>query len=297
MSRPKPAVKGLDDRIPSRKFAVNDSGPHGKSASSHTSQPHSPDSNSGLVSDDSASSAEDQDPDVPSSPDSPPITSILRPETADSQAHNTFLIMEEESQDESLQGGHTSPKLVDDKVQTLQPPRDETGSSFDELIDRLLSLPISKHDGKFVPVFLCLYRKFAPPLQVFSAITNRFARVEHSDAPQLIKVGEQLRYLQVLALWSGDYPGDFAQPSIKRDATAFVSRLEKSRVFTYAAKEILSHLELATVDEDAQWGRFDDLDTLKDAGESVHSQSGATSPSILTRKSSAEDFLKSSKQS
>jgi RasGEF domain/RasGEF N-terminal motif len=205
--------------------------------------------------------------------------------------------MEEESQDESFLGSHSPPPLVVDKPETSQPARDETGSSFDELIDRLLSLPMSKHDGKFVPVFLCLYRKFAPPLQVFSAITNRFARVEHSDVPQLIKVGEQLRYLQVLALWSGDYPGDFAQPPIKRDAIAFVSRLEKSRVFAYAAKEILNHLDFATVDEDAQWGRFDDPDALNEAAESTHSQSGATSPSIRTRKSSTDDVLISSKQS
>ena len=204
--------------------------------------------------------------------------------------------MEEESQDESLHGGPSPPTPVE-KSETSQSARDATGSSFDELIDRLLSLPMSKQDGKFVPVFLCLYRKFAQPLPVFSAITNRFARVEHSNAPQLIKVGEQLRYLQVLALWSADYPGDFAHPTIKKNAIAFVNKLEKSRVFAYAAKEILNHLELATVDEDADWNRLGGIDALNGAGDSTNSQSGLTTLPILTGESTTDEFLKSSKRS
>jgi RasGEF domain/RasGEF N-terminal motif len=225
------------------------------------------------------------------------MTSVLRPDTADSQAHNTFLDMEEESQDEAMHEERNIQPANVEKPETSEPARDEVGSSFDELIDRLLALPMSKQDGKFVPVFLCLYRKFASPSQVFSAITNRFGRVEHSNDAQLTKVGEQLRYLQVLALWTGDYPGDFAQASIKKDALAFVAKLERSRVFAYAAKEIANHLELAREDEDADWGRFDGLDALNEAEESFHSQSEATSPSIRTGQSSTEELLKSSKQS
>lgn len=250
-----------------------------------------------LVPDDSDSASGNQDSDNPSSPDSPHKTSVLRPDTANSQTHNTFLDMEEEeSQDDSM-NGHSPPSVTVETPEASEPARDETGSSFDELIDRLLSLPMSKQDGKFVPVFLCLYRKFASPGQVFTAITNRFSRVEHSNDAQLIRVAEQLRYLQVLALWTGDYPGDFAQPNIKKEAISFVSRLERSRLFGYAAKEISNHLELASEDDDADWGRFDSLDALPDANASFYSQSEATSPSIRTGKSSTEELLKYSRQS
>ncbi|KAF7511909.1 hypothetical protein GJ744_003142 [Endocarpon pusillum] len=247
--------------------------------------------------DDSDSASGNQDSDNPSSPDSPHKTGILRPDTANSQTHNTFLDMEEEeSQDDSM-NCHSPPSVTMETPGASDPARDETGSSFDELIDRLLSLPMSKQDGKFVPVFLCLYRKFASPGQVFTAITNRFSRVEHSNDAQLVRLAEQLRYLQVLALWTGDYPGDFAAPSIKKDAISFVSRLERSRFFAYAAKEISNHLELASEDDDADWGPFDSLDALPDANASFHSQSEATSPSIRTGDSSTEELLKPSRQS
>lgn len=136
--------------------------------------------------------------------------------------------MEEESPDEAM---HDDPTLSTTKIEKPKgddSARDEFGSSFDELIDRLLALPMTKQDGKFVPVFLCLYRKFSSPSQVLSAIIARFARVENSSDAPLTKVGEQLRYLQVLALWTCDYPGDFAQPTIKKDVIAFVvGKLEK----------------------------------------------------------------------
>jgi RasGEF domain/RasGEF N-terminal motif len=255
-----------------------------------------PNPDTGLPLDDSLP----QHPDSSKSSGLPRVTSILRPATVDptdNQAHDTFLIMEEESQDETMNEGDqpSSPDIGRSKPCDLA--RDDTGKSFDELIDRLLAPPMSKQDGKFVPVFLCLYRRFSSPSQVFSAVTNRFAQIGRSNDAQLTKVSEQLRYLQVLALWSGDYPGDFTHHGIRKDVVAFVHKLEKSRVFAYAAKEISSHLELATEDEDAEWRRFDGLDALEEAEESFHSQSEARSPSVRTGKSSSEELLKSSKHS
>lgn len=188
------------------------------------------------------------------------VTSTLRPGTAgtvDSQAHNTFLIMEED-QEEGPDTYHRRPPEEDSVIHLA---RDNGGNSFDELVDRLLALPMSKQDGKFVPVFLCLYRKFAAPTRLFSAIVRRFGLIERSDEAQLTKVGEQLRYLQVLALWTYEYPGDFAHSVINKEALAFVSKLERSRVFAYAAKEISNHLELAVEDEDAGWGPCEDSDS------------------------------------
>ncbi len=294
---PTPVVEALNEPSPSRLLAMDIPASDPTLPSLLRSQPQTPISNLRLPSDDSFSSSERQDQDDPSSSESPRLTSVLRPDTADSQAHNTFLIMEEESQDESMHGEHSPPSRTVEKPEASKSARDDVGSSFDELIDRLLALPMTKQDGKFVPVFLCLYRKFSSPWQVFSAITNRFGLVEQANDAQLIKVGQQLRYLQVLALWTGDYAGDFAQPSVKKDAIAFVGRLEKSRVFAYAAKEISNHLERAREDEDAEWGRFDGLDAPNEAEDSFHSQSEATSPSIRTGKSSSEELLKSSKQS
>lgn len=271
------------------------SAPHGTSSLPHRYQLQIPLADLNLLPDDSLSPPEDQGLDATSGPDSPPLTSILRPDTADSQAHNTFLIMEEESQDEYFREDHSPQTPRAEIPGRSEPARDETGSSFDELIDRLLALPMSKQDGKFVPVFLCLYRKFSTPSQVFSAITNRFFLVEQSNDAQLVKVGEQLRYLQVLASWTADYPGDFAQSSIKRDALAFVCKLEKSRVFAYAAKEISNHLELAVEDEDAEWGRLDVVGAPNDAEGSLHIHSAENSPSLRTGPSSTEELLNSSK--
>ena len=290
-------VKGPNEPDSSRTLAVDVSATHAILPSLIRSEPRTPTSASTLLPDDSISSPEKQDSDELSSPDSPTDTCVQQPDTGDSQAHNTFLIMGEESQEESMHADHTPPSLNVGELEASEPARDESGSSFDELIDRLLALPMSKQDGKFVPVFLCLYRKFSSPWQVFSAITNRFGRVEHSNEAQLVKVGEQLRYLQVLALWTGDYPGDFARTNIKKEAISFVSRLERSRVFAYAAKEISNHLELAWKDEDAEWGRSDSLDALNEPEGSFHSQSEATSPSIRTGKSSTEELLKSSRKS
>lgn len=294
----KSSVKGLKEPSLSRKLGVDVPGSHAtSSAPLLRSQSQISVSNLPILLDDSMPTAEKQDFDDPSNPIPARLASVLRPDTADSQAHNTFLIMEEESQDESMHDDHSISSAKGERSAASEYSRDETGSSFDELIDRLLALPMSKQDGKFVPIFLCLFRKFSSPLQVLSAIINRFSCVEQSNVSQLIKVGEQLRYLQVLALWTGDYPGDFAQPSVKKDTSAFVSKLEKSRVFAYAAKEISNYLELAKEDEDAEWGCFDTLDAVNEMDDSFHSQSRATSPSIRTGKSSTEELLKSSKHS
>jgi RasGEF domain/RasGEF N-terminal motif len=294
-------VKKAQEPAASRKLAVDFpsshvQSSHARSPSTLRSRPQTQISGTRLLPDDSSSSAEDEDSDDSSSPGSPHKLSVLRPDTADSQAHNTFLIMEDHP-DDSLRESHHPPSLGVEEAVGSDPPRDETGSTFEELIDRLLALPMSKQDGKFVPVFLCLYRKFSSPRDVFSEITKRFDRVDHSPDPQLIKVGEQLRYLQVLALWTGDYPGDFAQSSVKKEALSFVSRLEKRRLFAYAAKEISNHLELVREDDDADWGRFDGLDELPEADASFLTSSVATSSTVRTEKSSTEELLKSPGQS
>ena len=181
--------------------------------------------------------------------------------------------------------------------------QNESGSTFDELIDRLLDLPMSKSEGKFVPIFLCLYRKFATPNQLLSAILDRFDRVERSGQASLTKAGEQLRYLQVLAQWTGEYPSDFAGPTTRGAITAFVERLEKSRIFIYAAKEIGNHLEVIADDDDTGWA-FKDKDTVEDpkknelvtmaSSTTLVSQNSKASIADSAKTSSREDVTESS---
>lgn len=294
---PKSFFKGLNDSPPARNLRFDVSAEHLTSSVSRLSLPDSPVSNSSLSPEDSDDpSPDNQHLDLSSGSESPRSKTILRPDTADSQAHNTFLIMEEESQDEFVHEKRRLSSPKDDMAEKPRRPREETGSSFDDLIDRLLALPMSKQEGKFVPVFLCLYRKFCSPVQVFSAITSRFDQVEQSKNVQLVKVGEQLRYLQVLALWTADYPGDFALSNIKKDALAFVSKLEKSRVFAYAAKEILRHLDHAIENEDAEWSCLDGLDAADETGGPCRTQSEPISPLIRTGQSSTDELPQPSKR-
>src|SRR5947209_4315684 len=146
----------------------------------------------------------------------------------------------------------------------------DIGSTFASLVDRLLSLPTTKQEANFLPIFLCLYRKFATPKRLLTTIIERFEEVEKSktvptpsnerlrSGREFTKAGEQLRYLQVLAKWTAEYPGDFADPRTKGILIPFIGGLEKSRTFVAAAKEINNHLAVAVQDDDASWAYRDD---------------------------------------
>ena len=239
--------------------------------------------------DDGASSASESDnePQTPVTHGGVNGGGFLRPgtaETSDSQAHRTFLNMEDESDDHGSEDDSAAPSQELEKVRIAEGPGPEiakskssestgpeVGSSFDSLVDRLLSLPTTKQEEKFLPVFLCLYRKFASPGLLLSGIIDRFEQLEESNSlPQssdqrlrsgreLTKVGEQLRYLQVLARWTAAYPGDFANPWTRAQATTFVENLEKYKPFAGAAKELRNHLAIIVLDDDTAWGVCDDF--------------------------------------
>lgn len=201
--------------------------------------------------------------DVPQTPDSFHVGNLGRPgtaNTADSRAHQTFLFLEEESQDESFNGERKRSATDFERLRIIDKEKNELGLTFPELIDRLLSLPTSKQETKFSQMFLCLYRAFATPRQLLTSIISRFNEVETSSAVQLSKVGFQLRYLQVMAEWTAAYPGDFADAVTRHLAHSFVSRLEKSRSFGPAAKEIGNNLEAYVEDDDFVWAYIDPLD-------------------------------------
>ena len=133
----------------------------------------------------------------------------------------------------------------------------EAGFSFDNLVERLLSQPMSKSDGKFGAIFLCLYRNFAAPLELLSAVIQRFQAMNEGTQPQISRTTSQLRYLSILAQWVTDYPGDFAHSQTRRIVSNFVANLAGNRSFAMAAKDIGSQLEIVSEDDDTEWACSD----------------------------------------
>jgi RasGEF domain/RasGEF N-terminal motif len=167
----------------------------------------------------------------------------------------------------------------------------DPGVTFDELIDRLVALPISKQDTKFIAIFLCLYRKFASPSTLLDALIARFEKNEQSDLPQLERASEQLRLLQVVAQWAAEYPGDFAHPQTRQRILDFVDSIEDSHVYMFAAKEISLHLENRIDDDDVGWPFRDGEDGDSERTGSFSESSTHMSPSTFIQSSFSEKIL------
>lgn len=175
-------------------------------------------------------------------------------------------------------------------IQTPEPRRD-FGLSFDDLVDRLLSQPMSKSDGKFAAIFLCLYRKFAAPSELITAIVHRFQVLSDNSKPQISQIASQLRYLAVLAQWVSDYPGDFAHNQTRHIVASFVSSLSGNRTFAVACKEIGLCLDVVSEDDDTEWACSDTSRSRANTVESFLSMSSVQSTtSTLNADSSTEDI-------
>ncbi|KOS42335.1 hypothetical protein ACN38_g6779 [Penicillium nordicum] len=195
-----------------------------------------------------------------------------------SDAFNSFLNMDDEADDD--QSRPTSPgAVVRAKPSSESNSSAETGLSFDELVDRLISLPMSKQDQKFRSTFLCLYRKFAAPASLLNALISRFERNEMGNEDQLARMADQLRLLDVMAQWASDYPGDFAHPNLHKRIIEFVAILEKSHFYMFAAKEIGSQLDSNAQDDDIGWAYGGDSDLEEsEMVETFFDNSGRSSP-------------------
>lgn len=168
----------------------------------------------------------------------------------------------------------------------------DAGFTFDDLVDRLLAQPKSKSDGKFASIFLCLYRKFAAPSELVTALINRFQLLNDGSHPQILRTTSQLRYLAVLAHWVSEYPGDFAHSQTRQVVTSFVSRLSGTRASAVAGKEIGSCLEIVSADDDTEWACSDNSRSRANTLESFLSMSSVQSTaSTLNADSSTEDVL------
>jgi hypothetical protein len=280
-------------------------------------QSHLSMSSIGVVEDETSSQSEADEPEPEECQISAHITSVLRPgtagtartaDTSDSQAHRTFLNMEEESEDEPNDEDTPPPSPDVGKLKISNSSGPDAGSTFDSLVDRLLSLPTNRQESNFLPMFLCLYRKFASPRKLLTSIIERFDELESSktvptpsnerlrSGREFTKVGEQLRYLQVLAQWTDEYPGDFADSRTKTKLTSFIGGLEKSRTFAGGAKEIGNHLAVTAQDDDAAWAYRNDEEPQSPKDESVAQHSDATMYSAFDD-SSVDDFIVDSNHS
>ena len=158
---------------------------------------------------------------------------------------------------EAIRGTKAKQDLRKENLVLAERTTDSSGITFDDLTDRLLSQPMSKSDAKFATIFLCLYRKFAAPAELLSAIVSRFEKLESEDGAQILRISSQLRYLSIMAQWVADYPGDLAHPLTRRRITAFVTRLAGNRVFAIAAKQMITQLAVVSEDDDTEWACSD----------------------------------------
>ncbi|KAL2282027.1 hypothetical protein FJTKL_11107 [Diaporthe vaccinii] len=139
-------------------------------------------------------------------------------------------------------------------------PTKMTGVAFDDLVDRLLAPRMTRADNNFADIFLCLYRKFAAPGQLFSAILTRLERgKEDKSAHYLSKKATQMRIIEVVARWVSLYPGDFARPATKKTLERFINHLASEPAFSAAAGQMRVQLETNVVeDDDTAWAQADD---------------------------------------
>ena len=174
----------------------------------------------------------------------------------------------------------------------------DMGSTFEELIDRLLSRPISKLDSKYAITFLCFYRKFAAPYVLITAIIRRFEDLDKESIPYLTRITSRLRYLNVIKEWIADYPGDFSHQLTRRTLAGFVQGLQVSQEYAIISKEITPYLDVVCEDDDIGWAYSDwsrsrantmESSVTMSSVRSAASTLNADSPT-LTADSSAEDI-------
>ncbi|KAF2793913.1 ras GEF [Melanomma pulvis-pyrius CBS 109.77] len=217
--------------------------------------------------------------------------SRYRPRSTDVKGHrykssetpgHTFLDLEESPGYDS----YNSDNQASDAEQSIasEQPTNESGYTFDQLVDRLLAQPMSKYDSKFVSIFLALYRRFATPGQLLESILKRFDALKRDKNPQVIRIIAQLRYLTVLQQWVSYYPGDFAYPTTRRSIRKFATSLASNREYSVAAKEIIHDLDVVTEDDDTDWAC---CDRQRDRAESL-----PTFHNVLDDDSDSDDFTR-----
>ncbi|KAM5355598.1 hypothetical protein ACJ41O_002244 [Fusarium nematophilum] len=188
------------------------------------------------------------------------VSSMLRTPGIRLDKPNTDSFLDvEESDAESYRYSDDIPILQRNDDSVLDKPK-MTGVSFDELVDRLLAPRLSRADNNFSDVFLCLYRKFAAPGELFTAILTRLDKVrDDKTAHYLSKTATQLRIIEVVAKWVSLYPGDFARSQTRRNLEEFIRHLSTEPIFSIAAQHMRRNLQFNVVeDDDTGWAHSDE---------------------------------------
>ncbi|KAI5462208.1 ras guanine nucleotide exchange factor domain-containing protein [Mariannaea sp. PMI_226] len=165
----------------------------------------------------------------------------------------------EESDADSYRYSDDIPILQRNDDSVLDKPAKAVGVTFDDLVDRLLAPRLSRVDNNFSDIFLCLYRKFAAPNELFSAILARLDQVrEDKTAHYLSKTATQLRIIEMVAKWVSLYPGDFARPLTRRNLEEFIKHLSTEPIFSIAAQHMRRNLQFNVIeDDDTGWANSD----------------------------------------
>lgn len=172
---------------------------------------------------------------------------------------NSFLDMEESDAESAYRYSDDTPILQRNDDSFFDKPAKVAGVTFDELVDRLLGQNMSRADNNFSDIFLCLYRKFAAPAELFAAIDDRLNHVaDDKNTHYLTRTATQLRIITVVAKWVTTYPGDFASASTSGKLESFINTLSSEPVFAAAASEMRTQLQSRVFeDDDTGWARTD----------------------------------------
>lgn len=188
------------------------------------------------------------------------VSSMLRTSgiRLDRQSAPSFLDVEESDADSFVYHDEIPILQRNDEI-SFDRPAKKTGITFDELIDRLIGPKMSRADSNFADIFLCLYRKFAAPGELFSAILARLDRVKaDSSVHYLTKTSTQLRIIEMVARWVAAYPGDFIRPTTRKNLEEFIRHLSSEPIFAAAAQQMRRSLEFSVMeDDDTGWAKAD----------------------------------------
>lgn len=202
--------------------------------------------------------------------------------------------MEESDAESTYRYSEEIPILQRDNESFFDKPARVAGVTFEELVDRLLGQNMSRADHNFSDIFLCLYRKFAAPGELFDAILARLDRIAGDrNIHYLTRTATQLRIITVVAKWVNGYPGDFASPSTSAKLVSFIQNLASDPVFAAAAQDMRGQLLSRVVeDDDTGWARTD-ADVESEANGIT--ESGPPSP-MQTKISARDEFEESMKR-
>lgn len=203
---------------------------------------------------------------------------------------NSFLDMEESDADSSsYRYSDDIPILQRNDDSFFDKPAKVAGVTFGELVERLLNQNMTRADNNFSDIFLCLYRKFAAPGELFDAIIDKLEHIaDDRNIHYLTRTTTQLRIITVVAKWVTNYPGDFANSSTSSKLDAFIGQLAGDPVFAAAAQEMRTQLQSRVFeDDDTGWARTD-----ADVEQEVNNSEDAspTSSPIRRRTDTKTDF-------